>query len=191
MQKSEMKLLFYLLEDKENVNKPFRTISEETGMSLGPVQTKYHELAEAGYIVDTSRGKALRKRQQLIERWARGYADDLRQKYLTCRFRFLAPSVREQWKDIHLPQGICWGGEPAACLLTEYIRPEKWTVYVPDKADALISTGRMVPDENGEIYVYKKFWLSEGVPPIVVYADLLAMNEDRCTETADRIKELL
>lgn len=186
-----MKLLFYLLEDKENVNKPLRIISEDTGMSLGSVQTKYHELAEAGYIVDTSRGKALRKRQQLFECWARGYADGLRQKYLICRFRFLAPSVREQWKDIHLPQGICWGGEPAASLLTEYIRPGKWTVYVPDKADALISTGRMVPDENGEIYVYKKFWLSEGVPPMVVYADLLAMNEDRCTETADRIKELL
>lgn len=191
MQKSEMKLLFYLLEDRENVNKPFRTISEETGMSLGSVQTKYHELAEAGYIVDTSRGKALRKRQQLIERWARGYADGLRQKYLICRFRFLAPSVREQWKDIPLPLGTCWGGEPAACLLTDYIRPEQWTVYVPDKADALISTGRMVPDVEGEIYVYKKFWLSEGVPPMVVYADLLAMNEDRCNETADRLKELL
>lgn len=191
MQKSEMKLLFYLLEDKENVNKPFRTISEETGMSLGSVQTKYHELVEAGYIVDTSRGKAIRKRQQLIERWARGYADGLRRKYLICRFRFLAPSVREHWKDISLPQGIRWGGEPAACLLTEYIRPEKWTVYVPDKADPLISTGRMVPDENGEIYVYKKFWLSEGVHPMVVYADLLAMNEDRCTETAVRIKDLL
>ncbi|MBQ0081542.1 MAG: hypothetical protein KBS95_08365 [Alistipes sp.] len=191
MQKSEMLLLFYLLEDKQNVNKPFRTISKETGMSLGSVQMKYHELVEAGYIVDASRGKVIRKRSQLIERWTRGYADGLRQKYLIFRFRFLAPSVREQWRDIHLPRGICWGGEPVACLLTEYIRPEKWTIYVPDKADALISTGRMVPDKNGEIYVYKKFWLSEGVPPMVVYADLLAMNEDRCTETADRIRELL
>ena len=186
-----MKLLFYLLENRENVNKPLRTISKETGMSLGSVQTKYHNLAEAGYIVDTSRGKTLRKRQQLIERWTRGYADGLKQKYLICIFRFLAPSIREQWKDISLPQGIYWGGEPAACLLTEYIRPEKWTVYVPEKADALISTGRMIPDKDGEIYVYKKFWLSEGVPPIVVYADLLAINDDRCMEAADRIKELL
>lgn len=191
MQKSEMKLLFYLLEDKENVNKPLRTISENTGMSLGSVQTKFHELAEAGYIVDTSKGKAVRKRRQLIERWARGYADGLKQKHLVCRFRFLAPSVREQWKDISLPQGTCWGGEPAAYLLTDYIRPERWDIYVPEKADVLISTGRMVPDGNGEIYVYKKFWLSEGVPPMVVYADLLALNEDRCLETADRIKELL
>lgn len=191
MQKSEMKLLFYLLENKENVNKPLRTISEETGMSLGSVQTKYHELTEAGYIVVTPKGKAIRKRQQLIDRWARGYADGLKQKYLICRFRFLAPSVRAQWKGISLPQGAYWGGEPAADILTNYIRPEKWTIYVDEKADSLISTGRMVPDKNGEIYVYKKFWLSEGINPIVVYADLIAMNEDRCRETADRIKEML
>lgn len=58
MQKSEMKLLFYLLENRENVNKPLRTISETTGMSLGSVQAKFHELAETGFIVDTSKGKA-------------------------------------------------------------------------------------------------------------------------------------
>lgn len=186
-----MKLLFYILENRENVNKPLRVISKDTGMSLGSVQAKFHELAEAGYIVDTSKGKAVRKRQQLIERLARGYADGLKQKYLINRFRFLAASVRENWKNIKLPQGINWGGEPAACLLTDYIRPERWDIYVPEKADNLISTGRMIPDKNGEIYVYRKFWLSEGIPPLVVYSDLIAMNEDRCKEAADKIMEIL
>ncbi|MBR0532375.1 MAG: hypothetical protein IJJ96_07185, partial [Bacteroidales bacterium] len=53
----------------------------------------------------------------------------------------------------------------------------------------LIKTARMIPDPEGDIFVYKKFWSTEGVPAVVVYADLLSIDDDRCREAAMRIKE--
>ena len=49
----------------------------------------------------------------------------------------------------------------------------------------------MIPDPEGEIYVYRKFWTGEDIPIIVVNADLLSTGDDRCTEAAGRIKALI
>ena len=99
--------------------------------------------------------------------------------------------MREHWADILLPSQAWWGGEPAAFLRDGYLRPQKWDVYVEESADCLIATGRMIPDPEGEIYVYRKFWTGEDIPIIVVYADLLSTGDDRCTEAAGRIKALI
>ena len=49
----------------------------------------------------------------------------------------------------------------------------------------------MIPKQDGEIYVYKKFWTEEETPMLVIYADLLATEDDRCREVAERIKPLI
>ncbi len=191
MQKSEMRLVLFLLQDKTNISKTYRQMAKETGLSLGSVQGVMSDLAERGFVVETSAGRILRKRMFLIDRWARDYSEDRKKKQLICRFRFLAESVREHWADILLPSQARWGGEPAAFLRDGYLRPQKWDVYVEESADCLIATGRMIPDPEGEIYVYRKFWTGEDFPIIVVYADLLSTGDDRCTEAAGRIKALI
>ena len=90
-----------------------------------------------------------------------------------------------------MPENVSWGGEPAAALLDDYLQPERWDVYVSDNANALVATGRMIPKADGEIYVYRKFWDEAGTPPVVVYADLLAMGNDRCREAAERIIKVI
>ena len=72
-----------------------------------------------------------------------------------------------------------------------YLQPAEWSIYAADNANALISTGRMIPNPQGEIAVYKRFWSTDEMPLLVVYADLLATEDDRCIEAANRIKPLL
>ena len=191
MQKSEMRLVLFLLQDKANISKTYRQMAKETGLSLGSVQGVMSDLVEQGFVVETSKGRILRRRTFLIDRWAREYSEGRKKKQLICRFRFLADSVREHWTDILLPHQARWGGEPATFLIDGYLRPQRWDVYVAESADCLISTGRMIPDPEGEIYVYRKFWAGEDIPILVVYADLLSTGDDRCAEAADRIKTLI
>ena len=112
---------FYLLQSKENVNQTIREIAAETGVSVVSVHGVLNKLTEQGYIVESGDRRILRKRANLIEHWAHGYADGLKNKLLINRFTFLTPQVREQWQDIVLPSGCHWGGEPAAALLDAYI----------------------------------------------------------------------
>ena len=49
----------------------------------------------------------------------------------------------------------------------------------------------MIPAPQGEIYVYKRFWQTEGTPLLVMYADLMATEDDRCREAAERLKHTL
>lgn len=191
MQKAEMKLVLFLLQDRANISKTYRQMAKEAGLSLGSVQGVMSELTEQGLVVDTSKGRLLRKRLSLIDRWAREYSEDRKKKQLICRFRFLAESIREHWADIQMPPQARWGGEPAVFLMDGYLRPQKWDVYVEESADCLIATGRMIPDPEGEIYVYRKFWTGEDIPKIVVYADLLSIGDDRCVEAAGRIRTLI
>lgn len=191
MQKTGAQIIFYLLQNKENAGKTIREIADATGASIGSVHNTLADLTNRGYIVDDGKKRLLRKRQQLIDQWAQGYADTLKPKLFLGRFTFLSPAVREQWQAVQLPKKLSWGGEPAAVLQDGYLKPERWDIYTADSADALIATGRMIPAIQGEVYVYKRFWQNEGTPLLVVYADLLATEDDRCREAAERIKPLL
>lgn len=191
MQKTELQIVFYLLQDKENTGKTFRDIAEATGVSLGAVHGAISALTEQGYIIDNGERRVIRKRNLLIDRWVFGYVETLKPKLFLGRFTFLNADVKARWRDIVLPSTLSWGGEPAAALTDGYIAPERWDIYTADNANALISTARMIPSPQGEIFVYKRFWKTEGTPPLIVYADLLATNDDRCREAAERIKQLI
>ena len=191
MQKTEIQIIFYLLQNKGNVGKTIREIANATGVSLGSVHSTLADLTNRGYVVEDGKSRLLRKRQSLIDRWTQGYNDMLKPKLFICRFTFLSPAVRAQWQSIQLPKTLSWGGEPAAALMDGYLQPERWDIYTADNANALIATGRMIPAPQGEIYVYKRFWQTDDTPLLVMYADLMATEDDRCREAAERMKHIL
>ena len=191
MQKAEIKIIFYLLQDSANVRQNFRQIAAETSTSIGSVHSTFVDLSERGYIIDDGMTRLLRKRQSLIDRWVMAYNENFKSKLLIGRFKFLTAKAKDQWQDIALPDTLCWSGEPAAALQDGYILPQHWDIYTSDTADALIATARMIPDPKGEIYVYQKFWKKDGISPLVIYADLLATGDDRCREAAERLKSLI
>lgn len=191
MNNAELKIVFHLLQDKRNVGRTFRQIAAETGTSIGSVHSTMTDLTERGYIIDNGMTRVLRKRSSLIDRWAMFYGENLKDKLFLCRFKFLTPEVAGQWQTIVLPDTLSWSGEPAAVLLDGYLTPQRWDIYTSDNANPLISTGWMIPDPQGSIFVYRKFWKEQGMPLLIIYADLLATQDDRCREAAERIKPLI
>ncbi|MEI6436797.1 MAG: type IV toxin-antitoxin system AbiEi family antitoxin, partial [Bacteroidota bacterium] len=50
----------------------------------------------------------------------------------------------------------------------------------------------LIPDENGNVELLDIFWDSEsyqGLPPLLIYADLMSSGSDRNVETAKMILE--
>lgn len=191
MQKTELLILFYLLQNKENAGKTLRQIATGAGVSLGSANNSMKKLAEQGFLIDNGKKKVLRKRQTLIDRWAAAYAESFRPKQFVGKFTFLTPGVREMWKEIALPANLAWSGEAAVALQYGTIIPVRWDIYTADTADALIATARMIPSPKGEIFVFKRFWHTVETPLIVIYADLLATGDDRCREIAEQLKPMI
>lgn len=191
MRKTELFVVFYLLQDKGNLNQNIRQMANELYMSVGSVHNALQHLQDNGFLIEDNGRRLLRKRTQLIDQWAQAYAHTFKPKFLISRFTFLTPQVRDQWQNIVLPVTLSWGGEPAAALQHHHLQPGRWDIYTADNANALISTRRMIPAPLGEIYVFKRFWQTQGTPLLVVYADLLATGDDRCREAAERIKPLI
>ena len=56
-----------------------------------------------------------------------------------------------------------------------------------------MKTGAVIPDTDGDITVYEKFWAGEDtvnvIPAILTYADLMDTANGRCIEAAQKIKE--
>jgi hypothetical protein len=87
-----------------------------------------------------------------------------------------------------------WGGEPAADILTNYLNPERFTLYTKLKTADLIKKYRLIPDENGQVEIFDKFWKLDTktwdtAPPLIVYADLMNTDDNRNFEVANMIYE--
>ena len=84
----------------------------------------------------------------------------------------------------------------AAAKLTKYLRPERATIYTRDKPGQLLLTNRLKRDPDGDVEILEAFWQIDYdwphpglVPPLLIYADLLATGEARNIETARMIYE--
>lgn len=62
-QDAGLKVVFYLLQDADNIKKPYREIKEQIGVSLGSVKNVLDELARRGFVCDTKK-RAHNKRQK-------------------------------------------------------------------------------------------------------------------------------
>ena len=106
--------------------------------------------------------------------------------------RFINQDYYNRWKDIVLDKingTVYWGGEPAANLLTGYLHPGTFTIYTDQNWQSFKEI-ELVPDETGKVEVLEMFWKKQsynGVPPVLVYADLMSSGRDRNTETAKLI----
>jgi hypothetical protein len=130
----------------------------------------------------------------LFIRWVNAYPEELRPKKLIGRYR---ADTFDWWKqaDIEKFQAY-WGGEIAAAMLTKYLKPEKIAIYTRQPLGKLMLKHKIRKDLKGNIEIYEVFWEFEYpwkhkniVPPILIYADLLATGDKRNIETADIVYE--
>jgi hypothetical protein len=194
-----LKTLFAFLRNPELAAAPYREIAEAAGVALGALPAVLAGLQQAGHLQVMGNKRKLVATKRLLDDWALAYARTLRPKQL---LRTFVATTFENWREWDLKADHAqWGGEPAAALLTKYLRPGILTLYAEKAPAHLIVEQRLTTaranDEQGLVEIRKPFWgdaLQEGdtpvtVAPALVYADLLATGNGRCIETAQLLYE--
>jgi len=188
-----LKLIFALLNNPGMEKETYRDMAKAAKIALGTVDFAITELKELGFLIDMSkRGRQLLKTEQLLRRWIEAYPENLRPKLVQERFR---TDTRNWWKHIQPVEfGALWGGEIAATELMGYLKPERYTIYTGQLAGKLIFKFKFQKDPNGNVEILMPFWnfkweLAEKglVPPLLIYADLVATGDERATEVAEII----
>lgn len=193
LSEAQIKLILFFLQHPDDTNLPYREIQEKVGLSLGTITKTFDLLKEKKYLVQTENGRRISMRHELIEWWQQQYNEFLKPKLLVNRMSFRTPEARKNWKEIALPQGMCWGGDCGAHIIDGYLIPGEFEIYSDVVSTLLLRTGAVMPNPNGEIRIYRKFWLGNATentaPLLVIYADLMGTDDSRCHEAALRIKE--
>lgn len=185
--KTGLKVLFYLLRNKDAINLTQRALAEKTGVALGNIPQVIDGLRKTGYLIPLDKNKYLwENRAALLEQWVAAYATELRPRLKKDNYR-----LKGNWQDITFDTPMTkWGGEAAADILTNYLRPQKLIAYTQEPRRDLMKKYRLIPDQNGEIEVLEMFWKPQDgrvVPPLLVYADLVLEGGKRNMETAEMI----
>ncbi len=195
-----LRMVFALLCRPELLNAPYREIVDAAGVALGAVGWVHFDLQARRYVTAGKKkgNRRLLEPQRLFDEWVTNYPIKLRPKLNPRRFR--APNA-DWWKTAQLQKGTYWGGEVAADRLTHHLKPAAFTVYIePGQARenlaALVGTRRLRADPTGDVEVLDTFWTFPGdatqpdlVPPVLIYADLIATQDTRNLEIARLIRE--
>jgi len=185
-----LKLIFALLNNPGMERATYRNMAKAANVALGTVDFVITELKELGFLIDMGiKGRQLLKTEQLLRRWVEAYPENLKPKLVQEKLR---TDVRNWWKEVRPTDlGLFWGGEIAAAELTGYLKPERYTVYADQLPGKLIYKFKFKKDPNGNLEVMRPFWAFEWklaekgyVPPLLIYADLMATGDDRAIEAA-------
>jgi len=194
-----LKVIFQILQDPQILNATYRVLAKKADVALGAITKIREGLREGGYVLKkTQKEWILNDYKKLLDRWQMEYTERLKPALFMRRFRPADPDFDATWKqlDFEKDRDTVWGGEPAADILTNYLKPRYFTIYTNELQNDLIRTYHWTPDDEGKIFVYKKFWdhprLIENkrvAPPPLIYADLIETGDARCVETAHMIYE--
>lgn len=206
-QPTGLKVIFALLCRPELVENDYRALAHLTGVALGTVQWVMRDLIQEGYVLRKGRtARRLVQLERLLDEWALGYARDLKPRRMLGRYE---TRNFDRWREIELARHhAVWGGEAAAALLTGYLKPETLTLWVDRPTPRLLAELGLRQEERGRVEIRAPFWTREladqlaeeqeaheepvhakpTAPPVLVYAELLAIADARTLETANRIR---
>lgn len=198
-QPTGLQVIFTLLCHPQAINLPYRELAKMAGVAHGTVGWVIPDLQQLGFVHDLQGKRGTRRlfqHERLLNQWADAYARVLRPRTLIGRY-YVADF--DGWKNWPIAEyGTLWGGEPAAAMLTDYLRPGELTLYAEKMPSLLAARHKFMkeaePGHTAVVDVRRRFWNfpddathSNTVPPLLVYADLLATGDARCIETAKMI----
>lgn len=188
-----LKVIFYLLLDKKNIKHTYREIMDATGVAIGTVKNIIDGMIHHQFVRVEGKKRFLINTERLMTLWSHNYALNLKPKLMQGRFVFRDEDKHKEWSTMKLPEDMMWGGEPAASLTDGFLTPEEFTIYAGAPAMTLLRTGMILPNDNGYIKVYHKFWKGDDrafvTPALLTFADLMDTTNGRCIEAAQKIKE--
>lgn len=196
--KSTLRVALALLAVPSLLEKTYRDIAQVAGVSHGTVQNAIHGMLGRRDLIErpSRRGMQFTDAGRMIDEWTTLYPTLLRGTLQLGRFR---TDVPDWWRNVpELPDRCRFGGEPAAAILTEYLKPATFTVYCADQVPReWIAKARLRPDRDGNVEFLKspiQFAAAPElpqniVPPLLAYADLVASGDSRNLETARLLRE--
>jgi hypothetical protein len=181
-------------------------IAYSSGASSKAVKIILQKLQDLDYIARRSKGYEISDYVRLFERWELGYTERLRPKLLLGTFTPIEKGGFAEVRDIiKVAAGrfnYFIGGELAASVMTDYLRPVSATLHLGnDLNHHLIAVRlRLKPDPDGDIALLQTFGHSQYPPhksgvidqqhlahPLLVHAELVRTGNSRLKETAQLI----
>ncbi|SAK63759.1 type IV toxin-antitoxin system AbiEi family antitoxin [Caballeronia ptereochthonis] len=196
--KSTLRVTLALLITPPLLERGYRDIAQIARVSHGTVQNAVRALVEHRDVFERPDGRGLQfaDRERLIDEWVTLYPRQLRESLVLGRYR---ADSNDWWRDVPGLPGQCqFGGEPAAAILTEYLKPATVTAYCADAVPReWIMQARLRPDPAGNVEFLRapvKLAPVDGLPPnvvapLLVYADLVGSGDPRNLETARMLRE--
>lgn len=193
--------IFALLAKPGLLNAPYREIAKTANAALGAIGGVFQDLAKRGLLTapDKTQARKLLEPDRLLDEWVLNYPVLLRPKLGPRRFAAADPTW---WRKVNPAElHAQWGSEVAAAQLTNYLKPATQTLYVDPTAikhtlHKLVIAYRLRPDPLGPIEILETFWrpsletgVQDAVPPVLIYADLMATLDPRNMETAKMIRK--
>jgi len=185
--KTGLKVVFQILINSDLINKTYREIADAANVGLGTIPKVIQGLLETGFLLKINpKEYLLNNKEELLNRWINTYNTALKPKLKKGNFR-----LKQDWKNVKFNHATVWGGEAAADLLTNHLRPEKFLIYTNENLTDLIKNYGLIPDKKGEVEILERFWHNETKKPIapalLIYADLVLQGGKRNLETAQMI----
>ena len=149
------------------------------------------ELPGLGYLAKIGERRRLMNGERLLDHWTEAYARTLRPRLLLGRFRGDIAALHE--RAARWPEGVLIGGELAAARLTRHLRPGTATFYAQAIDPKVVLELVLKADAEANVDFRRRFWEFPGeeaplTPTLLVYADLLAIGDARCLETAQLLR---
>lgn len=189
-----LKVVFDIILEPDIINLTQREIANITKVGLGQINNVFRGLKEDRFLIPKSKNEfILNRKEDLFQKWLNAFEERLKPKIQIGNFRFVKHEEFFKWNELILNKNLTfWGGEPAGNLLTNYLEPATLILYTEENKQDLIKHLKLLPDIEGNVNVYQKFWHTEWVntqivPPELAYADLIFANNHRCRETAEKI----
>ncbi|NLV32077.1 MAG: hypothetical protein GXY47_13085 [Acidobacteria bacterium] len=184
---SGLRVIFALLCHPEMVQHPYREIAQMAGVAHGTVGWVMAELPQLGFVARIGGKRRLLEPRRLLQQWVEAYARTLRPRLLLGRYQ--AENL-DWWKTVDpTAYDLIMGGEGAAARLTHHLRPGSLTFFGGKAEARFLLDQRLKRDPTGKVEILRRFWRFENpepalAPTLLVYADLLAIGDARCLETA-------
>ena len=187
-------ITFALLCRPELIRANYREIAAAARVALGTVGPVMKDLEARGFLrLKTGTERDLLDPERMLQEWVTHYPTTLRPKLNPRRFQADPEQIHQTKIKQH---NAYWGGEVAAEKLTHFLKPAHFTIYAREPIAKLVAANRMRADRTGNVEILDAFWdFDTGpddagmVPPVLVYADLLATNDGRNAEAARLIYE--
>jgi hypothetical protein len=206
---SALQVIYALLSQPKLFARGYDLLDKEiayiSGVTPKIVKSTLKKLQDLDYITYRHGRYKIVDYVRLLERWELGYSEKLRAKLLLGAFTPIGKDdfseVRDKIKEGAEKYDYLIGGELAASVMIEYLRPISATLHLSNNSDSrqIAVKLRLKPDPEGNITFLQTFGHTEHqrielrelqkslADPLLVHAELVQTGNSRLKETAQLI----